>query len=207
MINLEKTKIILASQSPRRSELMKQAGYEFEIIASNMEEVITKTEPEAVVEELSFQKADNVLNMILKSVDLSLMAFGGLSLMVIGADTIVCNNGNILGKPKNHNEAYNMIDSIQGNTHQVYTGVTAIVYDFDTKARRHITFNDCTQVHLYPMSSQEINDYINTGDCYDKAGGYGIQSNFAVYVKEISGDYNNVVGLPISKLYHELQKL
>jgi septum formation protein len=99
MINLEKTKIILASQSPRRSELMKQAGYEFEIIASNMEEVITKTEPEAVVEELSFQKADNVLNMILKSVDLSLMAFGGLSLMVIGADTIVCSNGNILGKP------------------------------------------------------------------------------------------------------------
>ena len=60
---------------------------------------------------------------------------------------------------------------------------------------------------MYPMSSQEINDYINTGDCYDKAGGYGIQSNFAVYVKEISGDYNNVVGLPISKLYHELQKL
>ena len=207
MINLEKTKIILASQSPRRSELMKQAGYEFEIIASNMEEVITKTEPEAVVEELSFQKADNVLNMILKSVDLSLMAFGGLSLMVTGADTIVCSNGNILGKPKNHNEAYNMIDSIQGNTHQVYTGVTAIVYDFDTQARRHITFSYCTQVHLYPMSSQEINDYINTGDCYDKAGGYGIQSNFAVYVKEISGDYNNVVGLPISKLYHELQKL
>ena len=132
MINLEKTKIILASQSPRRSELMKQAGYEFEIIASNMEEVITKTEPEAVVEELSFQKADNVLNMILKSVDLSLMAFGGLSLMVIGADTIVCSNGNILGKPKNHNEAYNMIDSIQGNTHQVYTGVTAIGTNTET---------------------------------------------------------------------------
>ena len=200
MINLEKTKIILASQSPRRSELMKQAGYEFEIIASNMEEVITKTEPEAVVEELSFQKDDNVLNMILKSVDLSLMAFGGLSLMVIGADTIVCSNGNILGKPKNHNEAYNMIDSIQGNTHQVYTGVTLLYGDGSSKS-----FSNRTDVYCYELTDKEIHDYISTGEPMDKAGAYGIQGSFAAFIKGIDGDYNNVVGLPVSRVYQELK--
>lgn len=119
MINLDKTKIILASQSPRRSELMRQAGYEFEIIASTIEEKITQTKPNLVVEELSLQKADNVLDMILQSIDLSLMAFDDLSLMIIGADTVVSKNGNIMGKPKGKENAYEMIDSIQGQTHQV----------------------------------------------------------------------------------------
>lgn len=204
-MNLEKTKIILASQSPRRSELMKQAGYEFEVIASKIKEKITETSPHKVVEELSLQKADDVLTMILKSVDLSLMAYEDLSLMIIGADTVVSKNGNIMGKPKDSASAYKMIDSIQGDTHQVYTGVTIIVYDFNTKTKSYKTFFERTDVTLHPMSDSEIHHYISTGDCYDKAGGYGIQGEFAVYVKGINGDYNNVVGLPVSRLYQELK--
>ena len=190
MINLDKTKIILASQSPRRSELMRQAGYEFEIIASTIEEKITQTKPNLVVEELSLQKADNVLDMILQSIDLSLMAFDDLSLMIIGADTVVSKNGNIMGKPKGKENAYEMIDSIQGQTHQVYTGITIIVYDFNTGEKTYKTFSESTNVTLYPMTPSEITHYISTSDCYDKAGGYGIQGEFAVYVKEINGDYN-----------------
>ena len=186
---------------------MKQAGYEFEVIASTIEEKITKSIPNEVVEELSLQKADNVLDMLLKSVDWSLMAFDDLSLMVIGADTVVSKDGNIMGKPKGRDEAYQMIDSIQNSTHQVYTGVTIIVYDFNTGMKSYKTFSECTNVHLYPMTDSEINHYIATSDCYDKAGGYGIQGEFAVYVKGIDGDYNNVVGLPIARLYHEIQKL
>ncbi len=205
MINLDKTKIILASQSPRRSELMRQAGYEFEIIASTIEEKITQTKPNLVVEELSLQKADNVLDMILQSIDLSLMAFDDLSLMIIGADTVVSKNGNIMGKPKDKENAYEMIDSIQGQTHQVYTGITIIVYDFNTGEKTYKTFSESTNVTLYPMTPSEITHYISTSDCYDKAGGYGIQGEFAVYVKEINGDYNNVVGLPIARLYQEMK--
>lgn len=205
MINLDKTKIILASQSPRRNELMRQAGYEFEIIASTIEEKITQTKPNLVVEELSLQKADNVLDMILQSIDLSLMAFDDLSLMIIGADTVVSKNGNIMGKPKGKENAYEMIDSIQGQTHQVYTGITIIVYDFNTGEKTYKTFSESTNVTLYPMTPSEITHYISTSDCYDKAGGYGIQGEFAVYVKEINGDYNNVVGLPIARLYQEMK--
>ncbi len=184
---------------------MRQAGYEFEIIASTIEEKITQTKPNLVVEELSLQKADNVLDMILQSIDLSLMAFDDLSLMIIGADTVVSKNGNIMGKPKGKENAYEMIDSIQGQTHQVYTGVTIIVYDFNTKEKTYKTFSECTNVTLYPMTPSEITHYISTSDCYDKAGGYGIQGEFAVYVKEINGDYNNVVGLPIARLYQEMK--
>lgn len=205
MINLDKTKIILASQSPRRAELMRQAGYEFEIIASTIEEKITQTKPNLVVEKLSLQKADNVLDMILQSIDLSLMAFDDLSLMIIGADTVVSKNGNIMGKPKGKENAYEMIDSIQGQTHQVYTGITIIVYDFNTGEKTYKTFSESTNVTLYPMTPSEITHYISTSDCYDKAGGYGIQGEFAVYVKEINGDYNNVVGLPIARLYQEMK--
>jgi septum formation protein len=207
MINLDKTKIILASKSPRRSELMKQAGLEFEIIASDAEEIITKTVPSDIVEELSTLKASHVLDMILKSVDLSLMAFDDLSLLIIGADTIVCKDEHILGKPADRDDAYRMINLIQGTSHQVYTGVSLLLYDFSTGGRTSHTFNQCTNVNIYPMSDREINNYISTSDCYDKAGAYGIQGEFAIYVKSIDGDYNNVVGLPIARLYHELQKL
>ena len=204
MINLDKTKIILASQSPRRCELMKQAGFEFEIIKSEIDEKTTKSIPSDIVKELSLQKADDVFNKLMSHIDFSLMAFEDLSFLVIGADTIVTKNGKIMGKPKNFEEAFSMIKSIQDSTHKVYTGVTLIKYDFNTKHKEIHSFFESTDVTLYTMTDLEISSYISTGDCYDKAGGYGIQGQFAVYVKGINGDYNNVVGLPIAHLYHEL---
>ena len=106
--------------------------------------------------------------------------------------------------PSSPEEAFSMIKSIQDSTHKVYTGVTLIKYDFNTKHKEIHSFFESTDVTLYPMTDLEISSYISTGDCYDKAGGYGIQGQFAVYVKGINGDYNNVVGLPIAHLYHEL---
>lgn len=207
MIDFEKTKLILASNSPRRKELLKHAGYEFEVLASNMDEQTSETKPELVVEDLSLQKATNVFNSIMKVVNLSLDAYEGLSLMIIGADTIVSKNNEIMGKPKDHNAAFSMLKSLQGDTHQVYTGVSIILYDFETKEKKIHSFHDCTNVEFYPMTDSEINSYISTGDCYDKAGSYGIQGSFAIHVKGIHGDYNNVVGLPIAKLYHELEEM
>lgn len=201
-MNLENTKIILASKSPRRLELLTQAGFEFEIITSHIEEKITKEKPAEVVIELSAQKASDVFNKIINSVNNNLTE--DVSLMVIGADTVVSANDAILGKPKDKNTAYNMLKSIQGNTHQVYTGVTIFSYNFKTKAVSSKSFAECTDVTVYPMTDSEIYQYIATGDCYDKAGAYGIQGQFAIYIKEIKGDYNNVVGLPIARLYHEL---
>ena len=130
-----------------------------------------------------------------------------VSLMIIGADTIVAKDNQIMGKPKDHDQAFDMLNLLQNNTHQVYTGVSIILYDFETKEKKVHSFHDCTDVEFYPMTDSEINSYIETGDCYDKAGSYGIQGSFAIHVKGIHGDYNNVVGLPIAKLYHELEEM
>ena len=140
MIDFDKTKIILASNSPRRRELMMQAGYEFEVIASNMDENTIETKPSLIVEDLSMQKAENVFNSIMKVVNLSLDAYTGLSLMIIGADTIVSKDDVIMGKPKDYDEAFNMIHSLQGNVHQVYTGVSIILYNFESKDINFVFF-------------------------------------------------------------------
>lgn len=206
-MNLNHTKIILASQSPRRCELMKQAGFDFEVIKSDIAESIDSTTPSTVVEELSLRKADDVFNKLFSHIDLSLMAYNDLSLLIIGSDTIVSKDNIIMGKPKSKEEAFSMLYSIQNNTHQVYTGVTLLVYDFNSQKRSVHSFHECTNVTLYPMSDCEINEYISSGDCYDKAGGYGIQGQFAIHIKSIQGDYNNVVGLPIARLYQEIKNL
>jgi septum formation protein len=130
-------------------------------------------------------------------------------LLVIGADTVVSVDGEILGKPKDEEDAFRMLKLLQGRTHQVYTGVTLIydAQDDENYGIGELTFNMCTEVTFYPMSDSEIREYISTGDPMDKAGAYGIQSGGARFVKEIRGDYNNVVGLPVSRLYQELRKL
>lgn len=187
--------IILASQSPRRRELMEQAGYKFEIIPSHADEVITCSEPEQVVRELSMQKAKDVyFSCIKKSEDI----------LVIGADTVVSVSGRILGKPASKDDAKAMIHLLQGNTHQVYTGVSLAWRE--KGADYCISFSECTRVTCYPMTEKEIEDYVAGGEPMDKAGAYGIQGRFGVYIKDICGDYNNVVGLPIARLYHELIK-
>ena len=185
-------KLILASASPRRKELLGKIGLKFEIIPAKGEEVVTKKLPWEVVEELSFQKAKEIADMQTEEC------------IVIGSDTIVAKEEKIMGKPKDEADAYEMLSEIAGNVHQVYTGVTLIRTGKEPKV---ITFAEKTDVHLYPMSEKEIYSYIATKDPMDKAGAYGIQGDFAIHVKGIEGDYYNVVGLPIGKVYQELKQL
>lgn len=185
-------KLILASASPRRKELLGKIGMEFEIIPAKGEEIVTKTLPWEVVEELSFQKAKEIADMQTEEC------------IVIGSDTIVAKGEEIMGKPKDEEDAFRMLSEIAGNVHQVYTGVTLIRTGEKPKV---ITFAEKTDVYLYPMSDDEMNAYIATQDPMDKAGAYGIQGDFAIHVKGIEGDYYNVVGLPIGKVYQELKQL
>ena len=193
--------IVLASASPRRRELLSQAGFEFDVIPSKGEEIITKEHPAEVVEELSLQKAREVAERILSGSE-EIRDFS----VVIGADTVVAANHRILGKPADRDDARRMITELRGNVHQVYTGVTLIVKDPDGGLRA-ATFHECTDVDVCGMTMEEIEDYISTREPYDKAGAYGIQGSFGIYIRAIRGCYYNVVGLPISRLYHELQKL
>ena len=185
-----KRRILLASQSPRRRELLSQAGFVYEVEPSQVEEHTTRTLPWEIVMELSRQKA----------VDIS-RRHKEPELLVVGADTIVAYGDRILGKP---HSAEAMLTLLQGSRHQVYTGVT-LVWTEQGEERIH-TFYEKTEVEFYPMSQEEIYRYVDTGDCMDKAGAYGIQTQFGIYIKGIHGDYNNVVGLPIAALYQEMKR-
>lgn len=187
-----KQRLILASASPRRSQLMRQIGLKPEIMPSMAEEVIDGLDPKALVMELSRQKAEDVAGKYQ----------GGT--VVIGADTVVSVDGRILGKPANHREAAEMICLLQGRVHQVYTGVTIV---WNGSCKKKVTFAEQTDVSVYPMSEEEIYRYVESGEPMDKAGAYGIQGKFAAYIQEIHGDYNNVVGLPAGRLYQELKAL
>ena len=186
-------KIYLASGSPRRKELLSQIGLEFEIMVSEADEKCDIKDPTGLVEELSKRKATAVMD--------ELKASGKSGFMVIGADTVVALEGEILGKPKNPEDAKKMLGKLSGREHDVYTGVT-IGYGDD-----FLTFHEKTSVSFFKMSDGEIEEYVSTGDPLDKAGAYGIQGFCARYIRGISGDYNNVVGLPIGRLYQELKNL
>lgn len=188
--------IILASASPRRAELLTQAGFTFTVVPSTVKETITEASPDKIVEDLAFQKADNVYRQIRKD-------YAGKDFCVIGADTIVCYDHEILGKPEDEQEAFDMLKLLSDRTHQVFTGI-AIILKTQGEKQTHLLY-ERTDVTFYPISDYELKDYIATGDCMDKAGAYGIQGPFAVHIKEIHGDYNNVVGLPIAKLYQTLR--
>ena len=186
-------KIILASASPRRRELLAQIGLDFEVRVSQVEEKVTQTDAALVVEELSAQKAEAVLAQA-----------GEEAVLVIGADTVVAVEGRILGKPSGTQEAEQMLALLAGRTHEVCTGVT-LLYQKAGEVRRK-TFHETTRVTFYPMDRREISQYAATGDCLDKAGAYGIQGVCARYIKGIEGDYNNVVGLPVGRLYQEVRE-
>ncbi len=200
------SQIILASGSPRRKELLEQLGLEFEVCPAKGEEVITKTSPKEVVEELSRQKALEVASGIFFFNERNLELTSPQDFLVIGADTVVAYDGRILGKPKDENDARQMLGLLSGNTHSVYTGVTLVFLDQNGRMGEY-SFTEKTDVTMYPMSAQEIDRYIATGEPMDKAGAYGIQGKCAIYIKEIAGDYYNVVGLPLARLYQELQTL
>lgn len=186
-------RIILASQSPRRRELLTQIGLKFEVIPSTVEEVITSANPVEVVQELAQQKARDVAEVAGREMAKD-------SLLVIGADTIVVYEGKILGKPEDKEDAVRMLTMLQGKEHSVYTGVALL------SGEQEIVFAEETRVQMCPMTPEEILWYVNTGEPMDKAGAYGIQGVCARFIRQIQGDYNNVVGLPVGRIYQELKK-
>lgn len=180
------SKIILASASPRRKELMELAGYDFEVICADIVEVVPeKATPQEAVMSLALQKAQAV-------------AAEHKEAVVIGSDTVVALDGKILGKPHSEQEACEMLRSLSGRTHKVFTGV-AIVCGGKVK-----NFFDETDVEFYSLGDDEIKKYVATGEPTDKAGAYGIQGKGSVLVKRINGDFFSVMGLPIAKLYREM---
>lgn len=197
--------IILASQSPRRKELLTQAGIRYHVEPSQKEEIITSQSSGEVVQELAMQKALDVIERHPEK-----------NVLVIGADTLVAFNDSIMGKPQNAQEAEAMLEKLQGNTHQVYTGVAILWRDENNRIEEingilneniaELHFYERTEVEFYPMTKAEITQYIATGEPMDKAGAYGIQGKCAIYIRGIEGDYNNVVGLPIARIYQELAK-
>lgn len=209
--------IILASQSPRRQEILSLGGYEYKVCVSSAEEQIPPEElenltPQELVERLARVKAEDVYrrscskNMEASTPD-NQAADSVEEITVIGADTVVAVDGRVLGKPKTEEEAYEMLSMLEGRTHDVFTGVCILWTNPDTPAEiQGNTFHCHTKVTFYPMTEEEINNYVATGDCMDKAGAYGIQSGAAKYIQGIEGDYLNVVGLPLSKFYHVLNE-
>lgn len=189
---------ILASASPRRRELLTQAGISFDVIPSSIKEQITETIPHDIVMELASQKAGDVYGRLCSDGNHHTEE----DLTVIGADTIVVYRNEILGKPGGKEEAYDMLSLLADRTHQVYTGVSLIIRKKGKELRR--TFYEKTDVTLYPVAKEDLRAYVESGDPLDKAGAYGIQGAFAIHIKGINGDYNNVVGLPIGRLYQEL---
>ncbi|MDD2981428.1 MAG: Maf family protein [Hespellia sp.] len=188
-------RIILASGSPRRRELLKQIGVDFEVKVSDKEEVTSQTVPEEIVKELSRQKAEDILRQLDAQEDV----------IVIGSDTMISYENEMLGKPKDYEMALNMLKRLQGNTHQVYTGVTAMVRQ--NGEVKIISFVEKTDVTMWKLSEEQIRDYLAMGESMDKAGAYAIQGRGTILIEKIQGDYNNVVGLPVARLYQELRKV
>ncbi|MGN1089457.1 MAG: Maf family protein [Huintestinicola sp.] len=181
--------IILASASPRRRELLGYAVKDFEIIPSDAEETLPDNIPaEESAEYLAVLKAKAVAEKYPDDT-------------VIGCDTVVVLEGNVMGKPRDKAHAKEMLSDLSGKTHKVITGVCIF------SKGRSLSFSECTEVTFYALSEKDIDDYIATGDPMDKAGAYGIQSEGCILVKEIKGDFFNVVGLPVAKLKRVLEKL
>lgn len=179
-------KIILASASPRRQELLKKVTEDFICIPADIDEALPcGIEIEKAPEYLALKKAEHIAKDHRDSI-------------VIGSDTGVFYGGQMLGKPNNDDDAKRMLKMLSGKTHSVITGCAIV------KGNEKITFSCETRVTFYELSEQEIKDYVSTGECRDKAGAYGIQGLGALLVKEIRGDYFNVVGLPVAELYRKL---
>ena len=192
---MEKSKIILASGSPRRKELLLQIGIVPEIIVSHVEEKITSDVPAEVVMSLAEQKAVDVAKEMPEGT------------VFLGSDTVVAADGKILGKPKSHEEAYEMIRRLAGRSHQVYTGVCLVKKGPEGEADTVVSFYDETDVNVSPMTEKEIREYADSEEPMDKAGSYAVQGFFARYIDGLKGSYANVMGLPVHLVYQELKKL
>ncbi|GAA0768367.1 Maf-like protein [Clostridium subterminale] len=185
--------IVLASASPRRQELLKRLVYNFQIEISNFDEgsIRFQGDIDKHVCDLAEGKARNILNKVQKNS------------IVIGCDTVVYLNGKILGKPINDKDAFEMLKSLSGNVHKVYSGLVLI----NSKTNELIRKSVCTEVKFMNLSEDMMLRYIKSGQCKDKAGAYGIQDDAAVFVENINGCYYNVVGLPLNTLYLSLREM
>ena len=219
-------KLVLASGSQRRRELLTMCGYDYEIIVSNADETIDENDPESFVRALSFRKAKEVFDR--------LSAAGRRDFAVIGSDTVVAfqKDGEtkpvIIGKPKDAEDAVRILSMLSGKTHRVFTGVSVIADIPDESAAAQCSIRkkaeiqtecsirekaeiqtECsiTEVTFETLSPDEITDYVNSGDPLDKAGSYGIQGPFGMFVREIRGNYFTVIGMPIPVLYKMLKKI
>ena len=219
-------KLVLASGSQRRRELLTMCGYDYEIIVSNADETIDENDPESFVRALSFRKAKEVFDR--------LFAAGRRDFAVIGSDTVVAfqKEGEtkpvIIGKPKDAKDAVRILSMLSGKTHRVFTGVSVIADIPDENAAAQCSIREkaeiqtecsirekaeiqtecsITEVTFETLSPDEIADYVNSGDPLDKAGSYGIQGPFGMFVREIRGNYFTVIGMPIPVLYKMLKKI
>lgn len=189
-------KFILASKSPRRREILSNVGMEFDIVVSNSEENCEDSlSPEEFVMELSRQKASAVAGQTSYTEDF----------LIIGSDTVVVFEGEIMGKPKDKEDAERMLSLLSGKSHSVFTGVTLLGVA-DGKEINH-SFYEETIVHFNEMNKEDIDWYIGTGDPFDKAGAYGIQGPCSAFIKGIEGDYFTVMGFPVARLCKELKIL
>lgn len=186
-----KYEIVLASGSPRRREILTQIGASFRVQVSECDESVGDLAPDETVLTLSKRKAYAVAKECEGPV------------VVIGADTVVSVEGRILGKPKNREEAAQMIGMLSGKAHEVYTGVCIVRKEMDG-TRSEIRFAECSGVKVLPLSRHQIEEYTDTLEPYDKAGGYAIQGLFAPYIEGIEGDYYNIVGLPVSGIFRRM---
>ena len=183
--------LVLASQSPRRKELMTLLPWQFEIQVKEVEEIINlEWSPQENVKSLAMQKAQAV-------------GKENLNQIIIGADTIVCLNGEIMGKPKDEVHAKAMLKKLSGQIHHVFTGVAILCKERRIKESFYIE----TKVKMQDLSDKEIDNYLQTKEPFDKAGAYGIQGYGARYIEGIEGDYYNVMGLPVHALYEKLKTL
>ena len=192
--------LVLASGSPRRKELLEQIGLEFEVFPASGEEVISSSKPTKLVQELAWNKALEVSDRFFIERDIGFDTW-----VFLGADTIVVKDDVILGKPKDEEDAFRMLSALQGTGHSVCTGVAMIAVERG-KVKWSTNFCSETRVEMYPMSENDILEYISSGECSDKAGSYAIQGKCAAYIKGIVGDYFTVVGLPVGQVYRELKK-
>ncbi|WP_234571877.1 Maf family protein [Rhodohalobacter sp. 614A] len=187
-------KVVLASASPRRARLLEQVGIRFEVMPSSIDEIIEdETKPDTVVETLARHKAEDV-------------AVHQPERFIIAADTIVCLDNEILGKPADENQAKEFLRRLSGHTHDVFSGVYAGLTNSASEFTSFISFSERTKVTFSALSEQEINQYVQFGQPFDKAGSYGIQDDLgSLFVERIDGDYYNVVGFPLHRFYVNLR--
>ncbi|MFH1186813.1 MAG: Maf family protein [Candidatus Levyibacteriota bacterium] len=183
-------RIILASRSPRRKQLLESIGLKFKVVVSNIDEkLIVEKNPQKLAEKLSRQKANAILKKYKNAI-------------VIAADSIVVQNKEIIGKPTSEKNASEILQKLSGRKHTVITGFTVL----DTKTKKSVTRSVISKVYFKKLTKEEIEVYVKTGKLMDKAGAYGIQDKAGVFIEKVEGDFFNVVGLPIFAVCKTLQE-